>query len=494
MFLQSDPAATHGKFATNLSVLATGKARSFALEFEEPLDNAWFRKYAAPEAAQPDAPDLHLVTATVVSLVLCNYAEFDRRILQTCLGFPLCLLNMCPEVKPDLRRSTASRLQGMARRDLDTTKTKFRENHKAEICRVAADGCCYPVCLGASLTCLRNVWLADTQEVESSNNIVVKTNEKAQQMDCELLAARLTNVKAVYQEAGESPKSKDLLAMAHSMQGHWLSQESQRLLHDRERIALPFDAQAAIEDELTKSAGLAAELCVPAPLCDTGEQLTMTDLIAEQMPLVWAAPFNLSWSRAWVKEFQVASLAFQLGGGGPLYLCCSKHDNIGSCFKLQAHGDTLTLVRPLSPTSSLDVIKSQYGNCAIHQVEVPLLLVPLAWTVDDNDLAVATRSASTKVLLTLVGDIVSAVDQLKPKSSRAGRPKGSAHKKGSASSSGKTQLDADMQKARVAAQKILAAMVSEQADGDAESEADNLGAMFDELLSEEGSIKTRRPS
>ena len=301
LFLQSNPTTKYGSFATNISVLVSGKALEFAREFEENLDNAWFRKYATPEATHPNAPDLHLVTTTVVSLVLCNYSEYDRRILQQCLGFPLSLLNLCPEVVPDLRRSTASRLSGMARRDLDATSAKFRDNHKAEIDRVAADGS-YPVCLGASLAALRHMLLADTQEVESSNKIVVKQSERAPNVDCELLAARLTNVKAVYTEVGESPSSKDLLAMAHSFQGHWTSKESYNLLGDRQRFALPphmVDSHAAIDDEPTKSA---APEPAPVPaLCDAASQATMDELIAEQMPLVWSAPFNLCWSRAWVK-------------------------------------------------------------------------------------------------------------------------------------------------------------------------------------------------
>lgn len=134
---------------------------------------------------------------------------------------------------------------------------------------------------------------------------MVKQNEKARQMDSALLAARLTNVKTVYAEVGESPSSKDLLALAHSYQCHWSSKESYRLLHDRKRFALPpymvedhlADSHAAIEDQPTLSAEPAP---VPA-LCDAGVQATMDELIAEQMPLVWAAPFNLCWSRAWVK-------------------------------------------------------------------------------------------------------------------------------------------------------------------------------------------------
>ena len=106
LFLQSNPTTKYGSFATSISVLVSGKALEFALEFEENLDNAWFRNYATPEATHPNAPDLHLVTTTVVSLVLCSYSEYDRRILQQCLGFPLCLFYLCPEVEPDLRRST----------------------------------------------------------------------------------------------------------------------------------------------------------------------------------------------------------------------------------------------------------------------------------------------------------------------------------------------------------------------------------------------------
>ena len=147
----------------------------------------------------------------------------------------------------------------------------------------------------------------------------------------------------------------------------------------------------AIDDEPTKSA---APEPAPVPaLCDAASQATMDELIAEQMPLVWSAPFNLCWSRAWVKEFQCASFSFRVGDDGPLYLFCSKHYNVGSCYKLQPHGDAFTLARPLSPIQSLDVIISQYGNCTIHNLEVQLVLTPLTWTIDDNDIAVATPSA-----------------------------------------------------------------------------------------------------
>ena len=295
LFLQSIPTTKYGSFATKISVLVSGKAETSAPEFEELLDNLWCWKFVTPEA------DIHVETVMVMSLVLCNHAEYDRRIVKQCRGFPLCLFNLCPEVEPALRRSTASRLGGMARRDLDPTTAKFRDNHQAVICRVADDGS-YPVCLGASLAALRHMLLADTQEVESSNKIVVKQSERAPNVDCELLAARLTNVKAVYTEVGESPSSKDLLAMAYSFQGHWTSKESYNLLGDRQRFALPphmVDSHAAIDDEPTKSA---APEPAPVPaLCDAASQATMDELIAEQMPLVWSAPFNLCWSRAWVK-------------------------------------------------------------------------------------------------------------------------------------------------------------------------------------------------
>ena len=143
LFLQAHPAIKYGAFATHVSVLVSGKALEFAGEFEQLLDSAWWRKHAAPDVA-----DLHLVTTTVVSLVLVNLSEYDRRILQPCSSFPLILLNLCPEVDQDCRRRTARLLNSANRKHLDATSAKFRDNHKAEIDRVAADGS-YPVCLGA---------------------------------------------------------------------------------------------------------------------------------------------------------------------------------------------------------------------------------------------------------------------------------------------------------------------------------------------------------
>ena len=93
------------------------------------------------------------------------------------------------------------------------------------------------------------------------------------------------------------------------------------------------------------------------------------------------------------------------------------------------------------------------------------MLTPLTWTVDDNDIAVATPSASTKVLVSLVGDIVSAVDQAKPSGSGKGKGKGRGKGKGPRQS--RNQLDT--KKAQVAARKILASMVDENEEDDTQT-------------------------
>ena len=109
------------------------------------------------------------------------------------------------------------------------------------------------------------------------------------------------------------------------------------------------------------------------------------------------------------------------------------------------------------------------------------MLTPLTWTVDDNDIAVATPSASTKVLVSLVGDIVSAVDQAKPSGSGKGKGKGRGKGKGPRQS--RNQLDT--KKAQVAARKILASMVDENEEDDNDEDSNHLEKMLEELMSDE---------
>ena len=221
---------------------------------------------------------------------------------------------------------------------------------------------------------------------------------------------------------------------------------------------------------------------------DAGEHLTRDQHIAEQLPSVWAAPFNLAWSNRWPKSHHSVAKSFRIGDG-PLHVCCGKHYSIGACFELEVHGrDAFKLNRPLKPTRSLQLIQTQYAECVERGRVVPVVLQPLVWSVDESCLpspvVVATVASPSSTLFSLSGDIVAATAAVSNQSKTRTKPVSKSSSSRSSTCPPPTPSDAEVAKARTAARKILSAMVNEcpQAEGvDNDEESDHLEEWLNDL-------------
>ena len=151
-----------------MSVLVEWKCDAFNDEFQGLVSTTWWA-HLVPQLDHPDQKPLLIETITTLSLVA--HAEFSRRILRVCKSFPILLLNLGLEVRPDRRQECARKL--LAETKPDPTTQKFLAIHSDAVVGIANDAAAYPKYLCSCIAAFKAALVADTQEVESANKVAL---------------------------------------------------------------------------------------------------------------------------------------------------------------------------------------------------------------------------------------------------------------------------------------------------------------------------------
>ncbi len=164
--------------------------------------------------------------------------------------------------------------------ELDHTTLKFYYLHEEELRAIADRGVCPPF-LCASIECFRSEMPCDTQEVESSNKLVVDECKKAPHIEDVLYSARLTNTKSVHAEVPEASKGSIIKSallddIISSCESQYQSAEYKDVMRNRVKRFEPPTPMAALEDvqstaSLTPTLPLQALQDAAAPSAAAGD-------------------------------------------------------------------------------------------------------------------------------------------------------------------------------------------------------------------------------
>ena len=267
LFLMSDTASTYDADSTPLSVLVCGELDEFVLEFEAPLHGA---AWCQAMIDKTDGPGAATTLVSNVTLSLCSHGSFHDRVVQPMLGWPFQFLALDPSAPRARRLAVATRL--LRGEGMTDTSNKLVKHHKDELEDIVTRHG-MPSKRGsfltASLSMLRSMLHADTQDVESANKIVTRELGAAPGQNPALTAARLTIKKSV--TAGDSRVSRArahmlplMDAVSDAAQAHFHTPAYLALMNDPNRYVLPGHtrvtiASAALPDRATVA---------PLALCD----------------------------------------------------------------------------------------------------------------------------------------------------------------------------------------------------------------------------------
>ena len=349
-YLQSDARKKHGAWCTTIAVIVRFKSAQFLQIFEDLIHSgiAWWDRHVAK--LQDIDPDIEpKVVESVVSLSLNGHSEFRRRIHKICTEFPHRLLNLGQELPPSVRACTAQDLINADERALDATTVKFRKLHAAALRDVAeAEGLSYNRFMCSAVDALRKALCADTQEIESANKCVTKQGQLAPGGKEELVAARLTTSKSIFEENNGSDKVEYavLTDLAHACENQCKTADYCRIAADTSRFLVPSGPPAvpplcdilkphveALQD--VDRDEVLEEAPAPAAAAAAADELPADDedpLPSYDPKLLWAAPFNMVWSHKSPKSLLTArqALRFTMPDGMQQYwLCCNKFRDLG---------------------------------------------------------------------------------------------------------------------------------------------------------------------